>query len=230
MRFGAGMAAVVLGLVGLSATGTAHAQGGSKVAGAEEEEWLRDLRPERRNGVVLGVSTGIGFAGASGYPNDAKRIDNPAFYSSSPLLLGPSTSIFLMGALSDIVSFGFMVTTASFESSQWRSSALGIGFRVEAFPLYHLVPLLRDTAIYAQLGGGGMSLEAKGGVFPKADTAEAFVGAGVHHELTLWKVLGGRLTAGPMIELDAVAGQSAQAHWLTGGARVVFYTSRGSMK
>lgn len=229
MRRGARWVAFLVGACATLSAGGARAQGGSKVDGQAEEEWLRDLRPERRNGLVLGFSTGPAFAGASGYPNNAKLIDDPAYYSSSPLLLGPSTSIFLMGALADYVNFGFMVTTASFESSRWRSSALGIGFRVEAFPLYKLVPLLRDTAIYTQLGGGGMSLEAKG-PFPKADTVEAFLGVGAHHEFTLWKVLGGRFAAGPMIELDTVTGRAAQAHWLSLGLRVAFYTSRGSLK
>ena len=46
---------------------------------AEESPLYRPVVPERRNGVVLGMSAGVGFAGASGYPNNAKYLGDPAF-------------------------------------------------------------------------------------------------------------------------------------------------------
>src|SRR5690349_17510570 len=66
---------------------------------------LRPIFPERRNGLVLGATGGIAFAGASGYPNNAKFQGNPDFYSSTPMLVGYAMSYFLMGALNDYVSF-----------------------------------------------------------------------------------------------------------------------------
>src|SRR5690349_18639814 len=76
----------------------------------------RPVVSDRRNGVVLGASVGVGFAGASGTPNNAALQHDPAFYSESPLLVGWSTSWFLMGALTDWLSFGPMLSIATFES------------------------------------------------------------------------------------------------------------------
>src|SRR6476661_5595619 len=100
-----------------------------------EDPTLRKVPAERRAGLVIGVAPGITFAGASGYPNNTRLIGNPEFYSESPLLVGQSTTYFLMGALTDYVSFGPMVNVARFESDSWKSTVLGVGFRVEAFPL-----------------------------------------------------------------------------------------------
>jgi hypothetical protein len=93
---------------GLSAAADARA--------GENESLFRPVAPERRNGLVLGVSGGIAAAGASGTPNSARLFDDPDYYSSSPLLVGWSTSYFLMGALNDYFSFGPMVSIAQFES------------------------------------------------------------------------------------------------------------------
>src|SRR5690242_1919772 len=90
---------------------------------------FRKVVAERRAGVVLGLATGLAFAGASGYPNSALRIGDPAYYSESSLLVGSSTTIFLMGALTDWFSFGPMLNVASFENDTWRSTGFGIGFR-----------------------------------------------------------------------------------------------------
>ena len=119
------------------------------VVGADgrEDPTLRRSVAERRAGVVIGVTPGIAFAGASGYPNSSRLIGSPDFYSESPLLVGHSTTYFLMGALTDHVSFGPMVNVARFESKSWKSTGFGIGFRVEVFPLVRLFPTLADTAL-----------------------------------------------------------------------------------
>src|SRR5262245_43328219 len=103
----------------------APAQAEQRPAQAEQRPADPSQRPitlERRNGVVLGASAGLGFAGASGFPNDQKLQNDPAFYSESPLLVGWSTSWFLMGALTDYLSFGPMLTIATFESEKWKST------------------------------------------------------------------------------------------------------------
>ena len=100
-------------------------------ADGREDPTLRKSVALRRAGVVIGVAPGVAFAGASGYPNNSRLIGSPDFYSESPLLVGHSTTYFLMGALTDYVSFGPMVNIAKFESEMWKSTGLGIGFRVE---------------------------------------------------------------------------------------------------
>jgi hypothetical protein len=187
-----------------------------------EDPTLRKTVAERRAGIVIGVAPGIAFAGASGYPNNTRLVGNPDFYSESPLLVGNSTTYFLMGALTDYLSFGPMVNIANFENDDWKSKGLGIGFRVEAFPLVSLFPRLADTSIYGQAGVGSTELQAKGN-FPSADGTQSFAGIGLHHEFRLFRMLGGHLAGGPYAEYDAIFSTSAERHWASFGFRLAWY-------
>ena len=189
---------------------------------APEDPTLRKVVSERRAGVVIGVAPGIAFAGASGYPNNARLVGNPDFYSESPLLVGTSTTFFLMGALTDYVSFGPMVNVARFESENWKSTGLGVGFRVEAFPLVKLFPMLADSAVYGQAGIGSTELQAKGN-YPSADGTQSFAGIGLHHEFRFFGMLGGHVSGGPYVEYDAIFATSAERHWASVGFRLAWY-------
>jgi hypothetical protein len=189
---------------------------------AAEDPALRSVVPERRNGLVLGASGGVAFAGSSGYPNNARFFGNPDYYSSSPLLVGWSSSYFLMGALSDYVSFGPTFTIATFESDAWKSTGWGAGFRGEVFPFVRLIPALADASIYGQLGVGTTELRAKG-PYPSADGTQSFFGLGLHHEWRLTRLLGGHASAGPYVEYDLVRAQPVERHWLAVGLRIAWY-------
>jgi hypothetical protein len=187
----------------------------------------RPIVLERRNGAVLGATVGVGFAGSSGYPNEAKLQGNPDFFSQSPLLVGWSTSYFLMGALTDWFSFGPMVNISTFESEKWKSTGYGIGFRAEVFPLVGLakawnLDFLADTAAYTQFGFGRTELRAKG-PYPTADGSQSFLGLGIHQEFRLTKMLGGHAAIGPHAEYDLIRSESAERHWLTVGLRLAWY-------
>jgi len=194
----------------------------SASARADEDPTFRKVVPERRNGVVLGASGGLALSGASGTPNDAKLLDDPASYSESPLMVGWSSSYFLMGALSDWVSFGPMLTIAGAESSSWKSTAIGGGVRLEVYPFVAWVPRLADLGVFAHLGVGTAELQAKG-PYPVSEGAQSLFGAGLHHEWRLGRLLGGHAAAGPVLEYDAVRSTSTERHWLTMGLRVVWY-------
>jgi hypothetical protein len=205
----------------LAAPGVAQAQ-----AQAEPDDpTTRPIVHERRNGVVLGTAVGLGLAGASGYPNNARLIGDPEFYSQTPLLAGVSHSYFVMGALTDYLSFGPLLNIATFENERWKSTGFAVGFRAEVFPLYRLVPKLADTALYGQLGVGTSDLRAKG-PYPTADGGQSFFGIGVHHEFRLVKLLGGHAAAGPFVEYNAVRALSAERHWLSVGLRLAWYGGR----
>lgn len=172
--------------------------------------------------MVLGASVGAGFAGSSGYPNNARLLNDPDAYSESPLLVGWSTSYFLMGALTDYLSFGPMLVIATMESEKWKSTGFGLGFRGELFPFVKILPALADTAAYAQFGFGTTELRAKG-PYPSAEGSQSFLGLGLHHEFRLAKMLGGHAAAGPHVEYDAIRAESAERHWLTVGLRLAWY-------
>lgn len=188
-----------------------------------EDPVFRKVEPERRAGAVLGTSFGVGFAGASGYPNNQKLVGNPDFYNETPLLVGTSNSIFVMGAFSDYVSVGPMISWAVFDTPNWRSVGFGIGFRLESYPLLRLVPQLADTSLYTQLGVGATEARRKGGDYPTADGTQSFLGIGVHHEFRLARLLGGHAALGPFVEYDAIFSTTAERHWLSTGIRLAFY-------
>jgi hypothetical protein len=214
------LSAAALGAAALSSAPSAHAD---EAQSAEPQDpTLRPVKRERRSGVVLGTAVGVGFAGASGYPNNARLIGDPDYFSQSPPLVGVSHSYFLMGALSDVLNFGPLVNIATFENERWRSTGFALGFRAEVFPLVRLAPKLADTSVYGQLGFGYSDLRAKG-PYPTADGGQSFLGLGVHHEFRLTKLLGGHASAGPFVEYDAVRATSAERHWLSVGLRVVWY-------
>lgn len=177
---------------------------------------------ERRAGLTLGVSGGVGFAGASGYPRSAVLLNDPAYRSASPLLVGWSTSYFLMGALTDYLSFGPALTIATFDTAEWKSTGWGIGFRGEVFPLVELVPALADLAIYGEAGLGTAAVRAKG-PYPTSDGTQTFLGIGLHHEWRVGRLLGGHGAAGPYVEYDAIRSQTTERRWLSVGLRVVWY-------
>lgn len=190
--------------------------------GAPDDPMLAPVVHERRSGIVLGASGGVGLAGASGYPNSARLLNNPDFYSQSPMLAGWSTSYFLMGALTDYLSFGPSLTIATFENDRWKSTGWGLGFRGEVFPLVKFVPVLADLAVYGQVGVGTAELRAKG-PYPSTDGSQTFFGGGLHHEWRLGRLLGGHGAAGPYVEYDAIRAQTTERHWLSAGLRVVWY-------
>lgn len=217
---------ILLGFLGSFVPATAHADAITATP-AENDPTLRSVESERRNGAVLGATVGVGFAGASGYPNNARLINDPDYFSSSPLLVGWSTSYFLMGALTDYLSFGPLLNIATFESEKWKSTGWAIGFRGEVFPLVGVakkigLDWLADTAAYAQLGFGTTELRAKG-PYPTADGSQSFLGLGVHQEFRLFRMLGGHAAAGPHVEYDVTRADSAERHWLTVGLRLAWY-------
>ncbi len=218
------LALCLVGAATLAGAAPAQADGAhrSPATAKPEDPTLRDVAPERRNGFTLGASGGIAFAGASGYPNSPRFFGDPNFYSSSPLLVGWSSSFFAMGAFNDYVSFGPTFTIATFESAEWRSTGWGAGFRAEVFPLVKLVPMLADTAIFGQAGFGITELRAKG-PYPTADGAQSYLGIGLHHEWRIGRLLGGHASAGPYVEYNAIYAPSAERHWASAGLRVVFY-------
>ncbi|MDB4940900.1 MAG: hypothetical protein JWP97_434 [Labilithrix sp.] len=222
---GCGLLACLAGVAAdVAAPGDARADSITAGAGDRPENpVLRAVTAERRAGLVVGVAPGVAFAGASGYPNDAVLVGNPAFYSQSPLLVGHSTSYFLMGSFTDFVSFGPVVNVALFESVAWKSTGLGIGFRAETFPLLHLYPRLADLSLYGQAGVGVTELRLKSGAYPSADGTQSYAAIGVHHEWRVFQAGGGHFAAGPYAEYDAIFATSAERHWAAVGLRVAWY-------
>jgi hypothetical protein len=166
---------------------------------------------------------GVGIGGASGYPNSAGKIDQQAYYSSSDTLVGWSRSLFVMGALADYLSFGGWFGNGTFASHDWHAQMSGGGFRLEVFPLYVLVPSLKDLGVSAKLGLGSGKLIAKTSSSEGADGVQSYLGLGAFHEWTVAHALGGHAVIGPSLEYDAVVTRAVTAGSLAVGLRLAFY-------
>jgi hypothetical protein len=187
------------------------------------------VAPHRlRGGVVIGLTLGGGVVGASGYPNDVNRIGDRNYYSASGLMTGTAESLFVMGALTDYLSFGFWYAHAAASNGDFRSNGDGGGLRVEVFPFaaltgIALAPWLSGVGAVGQFGIGSGSLAVKRPGFPTAEGTQAFVGAGVFYEWSFAHVLGGHFGAGPNLEYDAIFSLPFERHGLIASARLVFY-------
>ena len=180
-----------------------------------------------RGGLVVGVAFGAGIAGASGYPNNSSLIGNQADYSASGWMLGATESVFLMGALSDYVSVGFMFDHGLFKNPTFYSNGDGVGFRLEAFPLAGLGPRWQGLGALGQFGLGTGDLVSKPPGLPEAEGTQSFGAAGIFYE---WSVgvtrSGSHIGVGPSLEYDAIWSRPFESHGLVGSLRLAFYTGR----
>ena len=204
-------------VVGLCAD--AHAQSAEK----QDATTAFDGQPVRRSGFVVGLGFGAGLVGASGYPNQATKIDDPSYFASSGVMPGYGGNLLLMGALADYINFGLWFGTRSAQNGDWKSHGTAGGFRVEMFPLVSLFPKLADLAVFSHFGIGGATLDAKRGAYPGADGVQSFLGAGAFYEFSIGKALGGHFAVGPSLEYDAIFSRSLERHGMLLGGRFVWY-------
>lgn len=221
------LSALALAFAALPAIAAADPPPPAAAASASEDE-VRDptLLPrssERRSGLVVGALGGPGLSYASGYPNNATKIGDPASYASSDVLAGGGFHAFLMGAVADTLNVGVFGGGGWYENADWKSRGAAGGLRLEAFPLFTLVPRLRDLGLSAQFGLGQATLDAKRGTYGGADGVQSFVGFAVFHEWRLLDALGGHMTFAPALEYAAVLSRSLDRHSVNLGLRVAFY-------
>jgi hypothetical protein len=180
-----------------------------------------------RSGVVVGFTVGAGLVGASGYPNNLSQIGDPSYYSASGWMAGTGETLFVMGALTDYLSFGFWFAHATASNGDWHSGGDGGGLRVEAFPLAGWVPSLQGLGLLAQFGIGSGNLTSKRPGLPEANGTQSFAAAGTFYEWSFGHFLGGHFGAGPNLEFDEIWSLPFERHGLAASARLVFYGGGG---
>jgi hypothetical protein len=177
-----------------------------------------------RNGLVFGLSFGAGIGRGSGYPNDSSKIGDPSYYSSSGWMGGTGESLFVLGALTDYLSFGFFYQGAVYRSADFRSGGGGGGLRIEAFPLVVVYPRLAGLGVLAEFGIGTAGLDSrKDPSSPAAGGTQSFAGIGAFYEWPFGHLLGGHFAAGPAVEYDAIWTQPFDRSGLLASVRVAFY-------
>ena len=196
------------------------------VAAAQQPTAVTDPpRPaERRSGLVLGASGGVQLGTASGYPNEANRIGDPAYYGAGGAMVGYGGTFFVMGAFADVFNFGVWFGTGIIGNSDWRSPGMGGGFRAEAFPFYGACKCLRDLGIMAQFGVGGGSLDGTHGFYPGASGVQSFAAAGVFYEWNFLQLKHGHFALAPGVEYNYIGSQAFERSVVVLGGRIAFYT------
>jgi hypothetical protein len=199
----------------VSAAGTTATLTGPTPESAGTDEPLR-----HRSGIVIGLDVGGGIGRGAGYPNDSNDIGKMD-HSSSGWMPGTSGGLLVMGALADYLNFGFWFAEAGFRSGLQRASQVGIGVRVEAFPLVSLGSGLSGLGLFGQFGVGTAKLTAPG--VPQVGGTQSFIGTGLFYEWSFGRFLGGHFGAGPSLEYDAVFTTPYDQNGLVASARLVFY-------
>ncbi len=181
-------------------------------------------KQERRSGLVVGA-TGLFSAGtAAGYPNEASKIGDPRYLGQGGNMAGGGVNAYVMAALADVFNFGLWFGYTLVANNDWKSEGIGGGFRLEAFPLYSLVPRLKDLGFFAQFGIGSANLEATRGFYPGADGVQSYVSFGAFYEFTFARMKHGHFTLAPSLEYDYVGARSIDRHTAGLGLRVAFYS------
>ncbi|WP_394822726.1 hypothetical protein [Pendulispora albinea] len=182
-----------------------------------------DKPRERRSGLIIGISTGPAFVAASGYPNSAVKTGDPRYYAASGVVVGSSSTFMIMGALADYLNFGFWFGGGSGENSDWKLTSGGGGVRVEVFPLFSVVPKLRDLGISGQFGVGAAEMKAKHGPSPGADGVQSFIATGAFYEFRIFDLWGTHFTLAPQVEYQAIFSEPFSQHGAAAGVRLALY-------
>jgi hypothetical protein len=206
----------------MCASGVAGAQ--FTPTGAQDRKPDPEMQTRKvRSGLVIALMAGWGISGASGYPNNANQIGDPAYYSSSDVMVGSGGGLFVGGALADYLNFGFFFASRSFKSHDWQSRQSGFGVRVETFPLVYALPTLKNLGAFAEFGIGSAALDVVAPGYPEASGVQSFIGVGVMYEWKIFSLFGGHAVAGPTLEYDNVFAMPISSGAGILGVRVAFY-------
>lgn len=182
-----------------------------------------NAKPERRSGLIFGTSGGFALGTAKGYPNDARKIGDPAYYAAGGAMPGYAVNFFVMGALVDVFNFGLWFGKSQLSTGDWSSSGIAGGFRIEAYPLYSVwKPFLKDFGVSAQFGVGGASLDAsRPSAYEGSSGTQSFLGLGAFYELRPFKRF---FTIAPDVELNYITARAIDRYWVQLGARIAITT------
>lgn len=211
------MRALVLALGVVASSGVAPTLARAELKDADFADY-EPPKAERRGGFTCGISYGLGYSSASGYPNNLSQIGDPA-YERNVSALGAGNSIWLGGALRDWFTFGIGVSGRGATEGDLLSANSAFVLRLEGFPLYSLGGAYRDLGIFTELGAGaGVILDADEEVVADGG-ALGLVGLGAFYEpWTFW-----HFSTGPMIQYTHEFSESLASHSIVLGWRLALY-------
>ena len=200
----------------------------SRAAHADPSDWTDRWedqydpgRAARRSGFAAGASFGGTVGGASGYPNDVEKIDDPAFLADTGVTTGGSGSFWIGGALRDWLVVGVGFHFSSLSGRGYESAGGQFVFHLEGFPLFYRGPIFRDLGVLADFGAGSRTITTNSNTVTVANGGSmAFIALGLIYEP--WR-LGGHVSAGPILEVAEEFSQTLKATTATLGIQFAFY-------
>ena len=209
MRIGA---AFLAGLLGLLATGLAHAEGEVTAPDATRS------KPRHRSDFTIGTSGGLGFGRADGYPNEIQKIGDKAYRSNTKLAIGNGGLIWLGVAFNDYLTFGLGMGGFSLSGNDRDASAGVFGFHIDAYPLFDLDKNLQDLGVFGNFGTGPLTI--KGGPEQAEGGLLSYVEGGlVYERLRFW-----HFGIGPSVSVIHMWSESANLTGALVGGRLAFYS------
>ncbi|MCA9592442.1 MAG: hypothetical protein KC776_04000 [Myxococcales bacterium] len=205
-------------LVALLSAGVGLSIAASAAAADTADETNYQPGAVRRSDFTAGISLGLVAASTYGYPNEAGKLDNPAYVADTGVGLGSASAIWLGGALRDWFSFGLGITSLAYKAKGLDAQAGGFIVRIETFPFFDVADFGQDLGLYGMFGLGGMTL--KEGDETRADGgALSLVTVGA-----LWEpVRFGSFNFGPSLDYTHLFSQTLESQYVTLSARLVFY-------
>jgi hypothetical protein len=191
-------------------------------AQASKDDWdggFNGPKATRRADVALGLRLAPVLGWARGYPNEASKIDDPAYLSTTHAALGSDYAFWVGGALRDWFTFALGVEGIGLKRKTLRASGTAFTLRTEIYPAWTLGSGWRDFGVALDFGIGGMKMDRNGA--PRADGGSVgLAGVEAFHESLRF----GGLALGPALGYRQVFSQSLTANVTYLGLRAAFYT------
>lgn len=191
-------------------------------AQASKNDWdggFNGPKATRRSDVVLGLRLAPAFGWARGYPNEASKIDDPAYLSNTNAAFGSDYGFWIGGALRDWFTFAISAEGIGLKRNTLRASGGAFTLRTEIYPAWTLGCAWRDLGVALDFGLGGMKMDSNGA--QRADGGSVgLAGIEVFHESLR---LGG-FHLGPAVGYRQVFSQSLSANVMFVGLHAAFYT------
>lgn len=185
-----------------------------------EESWL-DAPPHRRCGFNIGLHLGPMVGGATGYPNDALKIDREEFQTDTGAAFGGNLGIWLGIALADWFTVGLGPSFGRLQNGDTQTRFFALGFHLDVFPAFGLGGAWEDLGVAVDAGLGGATTndaDDADNLLIEAPIASRLTVGGFWEGIRAWK-----LSMGPFASFDAMWSPNAlrPAAWI--GWRTAFY-------
>jgi hypothetical protein len=195
----------------------------ARPAAADTGDWESNYDPgraQRRSDFALGVTAAGMFGAAAGYPDDANKINIPAYEARTGATGGTAGGLWLGAALRDWFVFGIGTnfgTVAGADASLSRGAVFVL--HVEAFPLFYKGGAFQDLGVFTEVGTGSRTI-LKGSQEVATSGSVSYGALGV-----VWEPVraGKHVSLGPVLEISH---QFSDRFWATYGilgVQVAYY-------